>query len=116
MPVIADCLVLKMTWKLNLPWKKPGFDGVSYVTPFDVVGDFVYNFNEFGQIVITNLIGPGAVSPIDPQIPQHGSVVAHRSRDEMLDVLIDRETHPTLIVVTPPGVPNTGPEFTGVTG
>jgi ABC-type glycerol-3-phosphate transport system substrate-binding protein len=24
------------------------------VTPFDVVGDFVYNFNEFGQIVITN--------------------------------------------------------------
>lgn len=38
----------------SLPWKKPGFDGVSYVTPFDVVGDFVYNFNEFGQIVITN--------------------------------------------------------------
>jgi ABC-type glycerol-3-phosphate transport system substrate-binding protein len=38
----------------GLPWKKPGFDGVAYVTPFDVVGDFVYNFNEFGQIVITN--------------------------------------------------------------
>ncbi len=38
----------------NLHWLKPGFDGVSYVTPFDVVGDFVYNFNEFGQIVITN--------------------------------------------------------------
>jgi ABC-type glycerol-3-phosphate transport system substrate-binding protein len=38
----------------NLPWLKPGFDGVAYVTPFDVVGDFVYNFNEFGQIVITN--------------------------------------------------------------
>ncbi len=38
----------------GLPWKKPGFDGVSYVTPFDVVGDFVYNFAEFGQIVITN--------------------------------------------------------------
>jgi ABC-type glycerol-3-phosphate transport system substrate-binding protein len=38
----------------SLHWLKPGYDGVSYVTPFDVVGDFVYNFNEFGQIVITN--------------------------------------------------------------
>jgi ABC-type glycerol-3-phosphate transport system substrate-binding protein len=38
----------------KLAWLKPGYDGVQYVTPFDVVGDFVYNFNEFGQIVITN--------------------------------------------------------------
>ena len=38
----------------NLHWLKPGYDGVSYVTPFDIVGDFVYNFQEFGQIVITN--------------------------------------------------------------
>ena len=38
----------------TLAWLKPGFDGVTYLTPFDVVGDFVYNFNEFGQIVITN--------------------------------------------------------------
>lgn len=38
----------------NLHWLKPGFDGVDYLTPFDVVGDFVYNFNEFGQIVITH--------------------------------------------------------------
>jgi ABC-type glycerol-3-phosphate transport system substrate-binding protein len=38
----------------KLAWLKPGYDGVSYVTPFDVVGDFVYNFQEFGQIVITN--------------------------------------------------------------
>lgn len=38
----------------KLHWLKPGYDGVSYVTPFDIVGDFVYNFAEFGQIVITN--------------------------------------------------------------
>lgn len=37
-----------------LKWLKPGYSGVDYVTPFDVVGDFVFNFNEFGQIVITN--------------------------------------------------------------
>lgn len=38
----------------QLEWLKPGYDGVTYVTPFDIVGDFVYNFQEFGQIVITN--------------------------------------------------------------
>ncbi len=38
----------------SLHWLKPGFFGVNYLTPFDIVGDFVYNFNEFGQIVITN--------------------------------------------------------------
>ena len=38
----------------SLEWLKPGYLGVDYVTPFDIVGDFVYNFNEFGQIVITN--------------------------------------------------------------
>ncbi len=38
----------------SLHWLKPGYDGVEYVTPFDIVGDFVYNFQEFGQIVITN--------------------------------------------------------------
>src|SRR5579859_1146858 len=38
----------------KLPWRSPGFDGVTYITPFDAVGDFLYNFSEFGNIVITN--------------------------------------------------------------
>ena len=35
------------------PWLR-GHEGPDTWTPFDIVGDFVYNFNEFGQIVITN--------------------------------------------------------------
>ncbi len=38
----------------QLQWLKPGYDGVQYITPFDIVGDFVFNFQELGQIVITN--------------------------------------------------------------
>jgi len=38
----------------TLPWRSPGFDGVTYITPFDAVGDFLYNFSEFGQIVTSN--------------------------------------------------------------
>lgn len=38
----------------SLHWLKPGYYDVEYVTPFDIVGDFVYNFNEFGQIIITH--------------------------------------------------------------
>jgi ABC-type glycerol-3-phosphate transport system substrate-binding protein len=52
--IFAQPSVARKEYLDNLPWLKPGFDGVKYVTPFDVVGDFVYNFNEFGQIVITN--------------------------------------------------------------
>jgi ABC-type glycerol-3-phosphate transport system substrate-binding protein len=38
----------------KLPWRAPGFDGVTYITPFDAIGDFLYNFSEFGNIVCTN--------------------------------------------------------------
>jgi hypothetical protein len=37
----------------NKPFRH--YDGVSYATPFDVVGDFVYNFQELGQIIITHM-------------------------------------------------------------
>ena len=53
--IFAQPSVERKEYLDNLPWKKPGFTGVSYVTPFDIVGDFVYNFAEFGQIVITNV-------------------------------------------------------------
>ncbi|MBV7337125.1 extracellular solute-binding protein [Chloroflexi bacterium TSY] len=52
--IFAQTSVARQEYLDNLPWLKPGFDGVDYLTPFDVVGDFVFNFNEFGQIVITN--------------------------------------------------------------
>ena len=52
--IFAQPSVARQEYLDNLPWLKPGFDGVDYLTPFDIVGDFVYNFNEFGQIVITN--------------------------------------------------------------
>ena len=52
--IFAQPSVERKEYGDSLPWKKPGYDGVAYVTPFDVVGDFVYNFAEFGQIVITN--------------------------------------------------------------
>jgi len=52
--IFAQPSVARQEYLDNLPWLKPGFEGVDYVTPFDIVGDFVYNFNEFGQIVITN--------------------------------------------------------------
>lgn len=52
--IFAQTSVARQEYLDNLHWLKPGFDGVDYLTPFDVVGDFVYNFNEFGQIVITN--------------------------------------------------------------
>ena len=55
--IFAQPSVARKEYLDNLPWLKPGFDGVKYVTPFDVVGDFVYNFAEFGQIVITNIAG-----------------------------------------------------------
>lgn len=52
--IFAQPSVARKEYLDNLFWLKPGYDGVSYLTPFDVVGDFVYNFQEFGQIVITN--------------------------------------------------------------
>ena len=52
--IFAQTTAASQEYLDQLEWLKPGYDGVEYVTPFDVVGDFVYNFNEFGQIVITN--------------------------------------------------------------
>jgi ABC-type glycerol-3-phosphate transport system substrate-binding protein len=52
--IFAQPSVARQEYLDNLHWLKPGFVGVDYLTPFDVVGDFVYNFNEFGQIIITN--------------------------------------------------------------
>ena len=52
--IFAQPSVARQEYLDGLPWLKPGFEGVDYLTPFDIVGDFVFNFNEFGQIVITN--------------------------------------------------------------
>jgi ABC-type glycerol-3-phosphate transport system substrate-binding protein len=52
--IFAQPSAAREEYLAELEWLKPGYDGVEYVTPFDIVGDFVYNFNEFGQIIITN--------------------------------------------------------------
>lgn len=52
--IFAQPSAARQEYLEELEWLKPGYDGVEYVTPFDIVGDFVYNFNEFGQIIITN--------------------------------------------------------------
>lgn len=52
--IFAQESVARQEYLDNLAWLKPGYFGVDYVTPFDVVGDFVYNFQELGQIVIQN--------------------------------------------------------------
>ena len=39
----------------DLPWLKPGYENINYTTPPDVMGDFIFNNQEFGQIVITKL-------------------------------------------------------------
>lgn len=66
----------------NLPWLKPGYDGVKYITPFDVVGDFLYNFAEFGQIVITNfsgaLTGGKSVEEVMAQAQKEAEALAAR--------------------------------------
>ncbi|HQY26670.1 MAG TPA: hypothetical protein PLL45_17445, partial [Thermoflexales bacterium] len=66
----------------NLPWLKPGYDGVKYITPFDIVGDFVYNFAELGQIVITNfsgaLTGNKSVEEVMAQAQKEAEALAAR--------------------------------------
>ena len=37
----------------DLHWLKPGYENINYTTPPEIMGDFIFNNQEFGQIVIT---------------------------------------------------------------
>jgi ABC-type glycerol-3-phosphate transport system substrate-binding protein len=66
----------------TLHWLKPGYDGVSYVTPSDLVGEFVYSLQEFGQIVISNfsevLLGSKSVEDAMANAQKQAEALAER--------------------------------------
>ena len=37
----------------DLHWLSPGYDNLNYTTPPEIMGDFIFNNQEFGQIVLT---------------------------------------------------------------
>ena len=41
------------TYFAELHWLSPGYENINYTTPPDIMGDFIFNNQEFGQVVIT---------------------------------------------------------------
>jgi ABC-type glycerol-3-phosphate transport system substrate-binding protein len=37
----------------DLHWLSPGYENINYTTPPDIMGDFIFNNQEFGQVVLT---------------------------------------------------------------
>ena len=66
----------------DLPWLSPGFKDITYTTPPEIMGDFIYNNQEFGQVVLTKfqdvLTGNSAVEDAMAEAQEELEALAER--------------------------------------